>query len=185
MCRSGARSHPLVTQLSTTGAIHLCLMWTPCAFSLLKTNSRPNMRKARFGGHFRPFHVGTAIRSLRRRRAQMARAGGASKGASDRASRQRPMEALLQGNRTGRTSRRDRCGLRQVCQYRRNRAANPRSTPGPRSCFPGSSRCSRHAGFSRGAGIGARRGVGAATKCCKLPRIMCYPQVSNRVAPAF
>jgi hypothetical protein len=50
------------------------------------------MLNPRFDGRFWLLHVGTATRSVRQYRAQMARTGGASEGARRRTSRQRSLE---------------------------------------------------------------------------------------------
>ncbi len=64
--------------------------------------AKPAIRRAFPAFSFRPFHVGTAARSVRQCRAQMVRAGGTSPQTYRRTSRQRALETLLLDGRTPR-----------------------------------------------------------------------------------
>jgi len=91
------------------------------AFSLPNRCPQVNMLKARFGGRFWLLHVGTATRSVRQYRAQMARTGGASAGTRYRTSRQRPLATLLHAGGTPRGDARDGPHARRVGKDRRRR----------------------------------------------------------------
>jgi hypothetical protein len=103
-------------------AVNLIRTAPPCVFSLLESNYGLKMLKLRLKGLSRLLHVGTATKSVRQYRAQMARLGGASQGASDRASRQRPLDTLLREGRSCRGIVGTRTRLPAVCRHRRSRA---------------------------------------------------------------